>query len=185
MGASSLVQMPGGVADRLKHLMETSPTATDFDRQQVAAFLEQKDSEDYAPQSGQITGILKAMKDEMEADLSKAVADEAAAVKGFADLKASKDSEIAMAAEAIKTKTARSGALAVSVVQTQNDIDDTEDELADGQKFLAGLMKACPEQEKLYAEHEKTREEEISAISDAISVLNDDDALDVFKKAVP
>merc|ERR1719399_1087790 len=31
----------------------------------------------------------------------------------------------------------------------------------------------------------KARSEEIAAISDAISILNDDDALDVFKKAVP
>merc|ERR1719456_709809 len=125
------------------------------------------------------------MKDEMEANLEKAVADEEASVKGFGELKASKESEIAMAAEAIKTKTARAGALAVSTVQTANDIDDTEDELADGEKFLAGLMEACPSQEKMFAEHEQTRAAEISAISDAIGVLNDDDALDIFKKAAP
>merc|ERR1719359_2078122 len=46
-------------------------------------------------------------------------------------------------------------------------------------------MKTCPEQEALFAEHEKTRAEEVDAIGQAIDVLNDDDALDVFKKAVP
>merc|ERR1712127_1017978 len=90
-----------------------------------------------------------------------------------------------MAAGAIKSKTAKAGALAVTVVQTSGAIDDTEDELADAEKFLASLRKACPGQEALFAEHEKTRSEEVSAISQAIGVLNDDDALDVFKKAAP
>merc|ERR1719197_2007389 len=121
----------------------------------------------------------------MEGDLKKLTSDEEAAVKGFGDLKASKSEEIAVAGEAVRTKTARSGELAVSVVQTQADIGDTEAELADGKKFLASLMEACPNQEKLFAEHEKTRAEEVSAISEAINVLNDDDALDVFKKAAP
>merc|ERR550514_2632869 len=185
MGAASLLQAPGGLADRIKRLVQSSSAATDFDRQQVTAFLEQKEGQDYAPQSGQIVGILKAMKDEMEGDLKKMLADEETAVKGFGDLKASKEAEIATAGEAVRAKTARSGTLAVSVVQTQADIGDTEDELADGQKFLASLMKACPEQEKIFGEHEKTRAEEVSAIGQAIDVLNDDDALDVFKKAVP
>merc|ERR550514_507558 len=90
MGAASLVQMPGGVADRLKKIMTGSSVASDFDRQQVTAFLEQKDGQDYAPQSGQITGILKSMKDEMEGDLKKMTTDEATAAKSFGDLKASK-----------------------------------------------------------------------------------------------
>merc|ERR1719355_127026 len=90
MGAASLLQAPGGLADRIKRLVQSSSAATDFDRQQVTAFLEQKDGQDYAPQSGQIVGILKSMKDEMEADLKKSVTDNEAAVNGFADLKASK-----------------------------------------------------------------------------------------------
>merc|ERR1719478_483725 len=141
MGAASLVQMPGGVGDRLKRLVESSPVTSDFDRQQVTAFLEQKADQDYVPASGQIVGILKSMKDEMEGTLQKLTTDEATNANGFEDLKASKQTEIATAAEAIKTKTARAGALAVSVVQTQADIGDTEDELADGQKFLANLAK--------------------------------------------
>merc|ERR1719311_1410821 len=97
MGAASLLQAPGGLADRIKRLVQSSSAATDFDRQQVTAFLEQKDGQDYAPQSGQIVGILKSMKDEMEGDLKTLTSDEAAAVKGFGELKASKDEEIAVA----------------------------------------------------------------------------------------
>merc|ERR1719207_242449 len=114
----------------------------------------------------------------MELSLKKITTDEETAVKGFGDLKGAKSEEIAMAAGAIKSKTSKVGELAVSVVQTSGAIDDAEDELADAQKFLASLMKACPGQEKIFAEHEKSRSEEVSAISQAIGVLNDDDALD-------
>merc|ERR1719238_1064166 len=111
--------------------------------------------------------------------------DEGESAKGFADLKASKEAEAAAAAEAIKTKTARSGELAVTVVQTEDDIDDANKEVADNEKFLATLREACPGKEKEWEERQKGRAEEVAAISEAIGILNDDDALDVFKKAVP
>merc|ERR1719262_1780175 len=154
-----------------------------MDRKNALAFLEQ--SGDYAPQSGQIVGILKGMKDDMEANLKEAVADEEKAVAGFADLKASKEKEAEVATEAIETKTSRSGELAVSVVQTKDALEDTEVELADIQKFLVQLESECATKEKEWAVRQKMRSEEISAISEAIGILNDDDALDVFKKAVP
>merc|ERR1719172_509100 len=105
------------------------------------AFLEQ--SADYVPQSGQIVGILKAMKDDMEAELKEATADEEKAIAGFADLKASKEKEQEVATEAIETKTARAGELAVSVVQTKDSLEDTTSELADTEKFLAQLASEC------------------------------------------
>merc|ERR1719171_476098 len=114
----------------------------------------------------------------MEADLKEVVADEEKAIAGFGDLKTSKE-------KAIETKTARSGEIAVSVVQTKDALEDTEEELADVEKFIVQLEKECATKEKEMATRQKMRAEEISAISEAIGILNDDDALDVFKKAVP
>merc|ERR1719197_687610 len=116
MGGASLMQLPG--AGQLHKLVANYPNVDPMDRKNALAFLEQ--SGDYVPQSGQIVGILKAMKDDMEASLREAVADEEKAVAGFADLKASKEKEISMATEAIETKTARAGELAVSVVQSKD-----------------------------------------------------------------
>merc|ERR1719439_414942 len=59
------------------------------------------------------------------------------------------------------------------------------EEAADATKFLATLEKDCADAGKKHAESTKLRSMEISAISDAIGILNDDDALDVFKKALP
>merc|ERR1719235_895797 len=153
------------------------------DRRDALAFLDA--SGDYEPASGQIVGILKGMKDDMEAELKEAIADEEKAIAGFNDLKGSKETEIQVATEAIETKTARSGEIAVSAVQTKDALEDTQDELADVEKFAAQLGKECATKEKEMAERAKVRAEEVKAISEAISILNDDDALDVFKKARP
>merc|ERR550537_2140812 len=154
-----------------------------MDRQSATAFLEE--NSDYAPQSGQIVGILKAMKDDMEAELKEAVEDEEKAIAGYGDLKASKEKEIEMATEAIETKMGRAGELAVSVVQTKDALEDETEEAAETTKFLATLEKDCATKEKEMAERTKMRNMEITAISEAIGILNDDDALDVFKKALP
>merc|ERR1719316_455635 len=90
-----------------------------------------------------------------------------------------------MATEAIETKMARAGELAVSVVQTKDALEDTTEELSDTEKFVAQLAAQCATKEKEWAERCKMRSMEISAISEAIEILNDDDALDVFKKAIP
>merc|ERR1719160_378427 len=121
----------------------------------------------------------------MEAELKEAIADEEKAVAGFADLKASKEKEIEMATEAIETKMARDGELAVSVVQSKDALEDANEEAADTTKFLSTLEKDCATKEADMAERTKMRNMEITAISEAIGILNDDDALDVFKKTLP
>merc|ERR1719326_2625935 len=101
------------------------------------------------------------------------------------DLKASKEKEIEMATEAIETKMGRAGELAVSVVQSKDALEDEQEEMAETQKFLATLESECATKEKEWAERSATRSQEIAAISEAIGILNDDDALDVFKKTMP
>jgi iron-sulfur cluster repair protein YtfE (RIC family) len=181
MGGAALLQMPNG--DRLKKIVQSYPNMDNSDRREALAFLE--DSSESTGASDQIVGILKAMKDDMEAELKEAIADEEKAVAGFGDLKASKEKEVEMATEAIETKMGRAGELAVSVVQTKDALEDANEEAADTQKFLATLEKDCATKEADNAERTKMRNMEITAISEAIGILNDDDALDVFKKSMP
>merc|ERR1719407_62664 len=65
-------------AKALKQLM-LSRGELDADRQDVMAFLSGGQGGEYVPQSGEITGILKTMKDNMEKSLSEAEAAEAEA----------------------------------------------------------------------------------------------------------
>merc|ERR1719502_1270973 len=105
------------------------------DRDLLASFL--SSGSEYVPQSGEITGILKTLKDEMEKDLSDATTEENSAIASFESLIASKKKEI----EALK-----------------------KDEWA------------------AYKEMQAT---EMVALADTIKVLNDDDALELFKKTLP
>merc|ERR1719476_1037870 len=62
----------------------------DDDRQELMAFLSNTQGTDYAPQSGQITGILKTMGDEMAAGLAEATKAEEAAIAIYEKLMAAK-----------------------------------------------------------------------------------------------
>merc|ERR1719161_2669148 len=67
---------------------------------------------------------------------------------------------------------------------TADDIEDTTAEMKETEAFLANLASQCALKKKEWAARQKMRSEEISAISEAIKVLNDDDALDLFKKTL-
>merc|ERR1719238_1353356 len=99
--------------------------------------------------------------------------DEESALKGFADMKASKEKEIEFADESIESKKERVGALAVEIVQLKNDIEDTAEEAADAKKFAAQLDKQCASKKKEWAERCKMRQDELSAIGEAIAILTD------------
>merc|ERR1719207_428148 len=99
------------------------------------------------------------MKDDMEAELKDAIASEDKSIAGFGELKGSKETEIEAATEAIESKTARSGEIAVSVVQTKDSLEDTQDELADVEKFIVQLEEECATKEKEWAERNKMRAE--------------------------
>ena len=104
-----------------------SANLDEVERSSVLAFLSgtQNPYGDYSGQSGEIVGILKTMKEDMDKNLNGAIADEEQAASGFADLKAAKETEIAAAGSAIESKTKRAGALAVAIATGSDDIEDT------------------------------------------------------------
>jgi len=155
----------------------------DADRQDVLAFL--SGSSDYAPASGEITGILKTMGDEMKADLKDAVTKEEEAVAAYEELMAAKKKEVNALTKMIEEKLTRIGDLGVAIQQMKNDLGDTGESLVEDKKFLADLDKNCDEKQKLYEENVKYRTQELAALADTIKILNDDDALELFKKALP
>merc|ERR1719197_1729546 len=120
------------------------------------------------------------MLEEMEGDLKSAQESEAASVAGYEELSSAKASEIAAATSAIESKTKRAGEVAVEVVQTEDDLEDTQADLAETQKFLGDLATKKAE----WAERQKLRAQEVAAVGEAIKILNDDDALDLFKKTM-
>merc|ERR1719326_759422 len=121
----------------------------------------------------------------MEAGLAKATSDENAAIKDFDELIAAKTKEINALGRQIESKTARIGELGVELVTMKEDLDDTTKSLAEDEVFLKDLAKNCKTKEDEWAERQKLRAEELLAIADTIKILNDDDALELFKKTLP
>jgi septal ring factor EnvC (AmiA/AmiB activator) len=151
--------------------------------QGIMAFL--SGSQEYAPQSGQITGILKQMHDEMSADVADATAAEESAIKAYDGLMAAKKKEIAALTKMIEEKLERQAALKVSVAEMKADVGDTAEAIEADKKFLANLEVNCAAKKKEWAVRSATRAEELVALADTIKVLNDDDALELFKKTLP
>merc|ERR1719163_757717 len=185
MGKSFIQQNKKSVA-RMVKVVKAATGVDEYEKSEIMGLLQGKQNPfgDYSAASGEIVGMLKAMKDEMDKDLNGAVGDEEAAAKGFEELAAAKKDEISAASEAIESKTVRSGDLAVSVTTTADDIEDTTAEMKETEAFLANLASQCALKKKEWAARQAMRAEEISAISEAIKVLNDDDALDLFKKTL-
>jgi len=183
-GAAVLMQSPEE-ASRLKKVIEFSPSVSTFDKEEVISFLNSGNgnaNSDEAPASGQVLGILKQMLDDMTRDNAKAIEQEKAASTGYADLKGAKDEEINIAAESIETKEKRVGELTVSISQNTDALEDAKNENADATKFLATLKKQCTEKKGAWEARLKLRNDEITAIGEAIKILTEDEAVDVFKK---
>merc|ERR1712129_625361 len=86
---------------------------------------------------------------------------------------------------AIEAKIERAAEMGLEIVEMKEDLDDTAKALAEDKKFLSELEKDCGTKEGEWNKRCKIRAEEMLAIGDTIKILNDDDALDLFKKTLP
>merc|ERR1719183_952666 len=125
------------------------------------------------------------MGDTMAAELADGTAEENAAIKNYDGLIAANTKQIEAMTAAIEEKSVRVGEVAVSVVNMKGDLSDSEKALIDDKKFLADLQKNCGTKEAEWEETKKMRSQEIIALADTVKILNDDDALELFKKTLP
>mmetsp|Transcript_29368 Transcript_29368/g.64559 ORF Transcript_29368/g.64559 Transcript_29368/m.64559 type:complete len:516 (+) Transcript_29368:99-1646(+) len=136
----------------------------------------------YAPQSGEIFGILKNMLSTFEADLSQAQKDEMQSQSAYEDLKAAKEDEIKQGQDHLEEKQEELANTDESLAQAKEDLEDTRTSLAADQAFLANLKEKCQLTDQEYEQRTKTRQEEISAVSEALSFLTSDEAHDLFSR---
>merc|ERR1712232_376429 len=119
-GAAFLQSQAASMVRTLSVSMEMSS----MDRELITSFLTQGQGADYAPQSGQISGILKQMTDTMATSLATATSEEQEAIKAFGDLMAAKTKEIHALTMEIESKTSRIGESGVQLVTMKEDLDD-------------------------------------------------------------
>merc|ERR1719171_2833171 len=96
-----------------------------------------------------------------------------------------KEKEVKTHTASIEKKTQRVGELDLSIVRMKQELTEEEAALVEDQKFLKDLDSDCATKSKEMELRVKTRSEELVAIHDTIKILNDDDALEMFKKTLP
>merc|ERR1719487_5604 len=121
----------------------------------------------------------------MTKDFNEATELENKAIAQYEELVAAKKKEINSLTKQIEVKSARIGELAVKLAGAENELEDTKEGLADDKKFLADLEKNCELKKKEWAEYKAVQAQEMVALADTIKILNDDDALELFKKTLP
>jgi len=154
------------------------------DRDMLSGFLSQNE-QNSALGSGQILGILKQMKENMETELAEVTKSDAESRKSFEALIAAKEKELASSQAAVESKVEREAKTGISIVQMKEDLDDTTKGLTEDQAFVVDLKKSCGAKQAEWDERCKIRADELLAIGETIKILNDDNALDLFKKTLP
>merc|ERR1719387_3253600 len=162
-----LLQLTGAAEELRKvsaHLLSEVLTATQHDT--LKSFLRiaegsstdsflQKDAipgmQSYAPQSGQIFGILKQMKEDFEKNLAETREEEKKAVEEFELLKAAKEQEIAAGKKLVAESEASLAEFEEKHAQASEDLKDTEDQVKTDTEFLENLKKKCATAETDYA----------------------------------
>jgi len=138
----------------------------------------------YNSRSGEIFGILQQMKETFEQDLSKEQKDESAAQQRFEELVAEKKKGIEVARERKNTKVTELSEAEIALVNAKHDLKDTRENLSADQKFVVDLEEKCAMSDKEYEERTKSRQEEVEAIGDALKILTEDSARDLFSSSL-
>merc|ERR1719194_6244 len=112
---------------------------THKERRAIASFVQSPEDyfdaeptfkQSYAPQSGEIFGILNQMKETFETNLSSSQKEEMANQKAYEELKAAKEAEIAAGQEQIDTKTDEMAKTNEKVAQDKENREDTKKTLS-------------------------------------------------------
>jgi len=154
----------------------------------VAAFLQEHKGasphEEYAPQSGEIFGIMKGMKESFEGNLANGQQEEKDAVRSFGKLKAAKSDEIADAEEMLQSKTASKAETDEKNEMSKEDLDDTRKTVSSDTSFLMDLKERCRSFDHQFEQRVKMRQDETKAVAQAIEILDGDEAHATFSRSL-
>lgn len=150
----------------------------------ATVFMQAHHSETYMPaysaQSGEIMGVLQQLKDEMEADLSDSQKEEQARAAAFAELREAKTAEIENGEKMAEQKEDQLANTVNALAEAKEDLAQESAVLSEDQRFLMNLKETCEEASKNFNERKNARMEEIKAVSEAVQILQGDEARDAM-----
>jgi len=144
----------------------------------VQAHHEQSYYPSYTAQSGEIVGILKQLKDEMEADLSEAQKQEAMRSEEFEVLRKAKTAEIEAGERMEEQKEDELATTANALAEAKEDLGQEKALLAENQAFLKNMKETCAEADENWERRKKARRMEMEAVAETIEILTEDEAKD-------
>merc|ERR1719160_1012683 len=113
------------------------------------------------------------------------IQDEEEAIAKFNELVSSKNMEISTAEKEKDSLKEQHASNAQAASQAKMELIKAENALQTNTDRLVDLKKNCADKTTEYDAATKGRQLELEAIGAAIKILNDDDALDLFKKTLP
>jgi len=150
--------------------------------QKLTAFLQGQGSP--GASTGEVTAYIKNVEEESEERWRQDVADDTKGAQQYEALKGSKQKSVKTVLQQLTRKAKHIGDLKVEIVNMKHMMADGGKSLAENKKMLAELEKDCAQRAGEQEEKNVIRAEEEKALQDTIKMLNDDDALDLFRKTI-
>merc|ERR1719401_2359719 len=152
----------------------------------ASAFMQAHHSEAYYPsynsRSGEILGLLKQLKDEMENDLSAGQKAEMERKAAFMELRDSKEAEIQAGEAQAEAKEDELADTKMLLAEAKEDLGQTQEILAEDQRYDADVKTQCEEAATNFEERKAARMNETKAVAEAIEILTQDEARDHMSK---
>jgi len=135
--------------------------------------------------SDAILGVLEQMREDMKANLMEATQQEEEALETFKQLTSAKKKEIAAGTDETNEKSGRLASQKQQGADNKADLEDTSVSLASDEKTFVAVTENCKLKTDEFETAKTARNEELAAISEAVKILNSDEALELFKKSLP
>eukprot|EP00933_Yihiella_yeosuensis_P035459 TRINITY_DN28_c4_g1_i1.p1 TRINITY_DN28_c4_g1~~TRINITY_DN28_c4_g1_i1.p1 ORF type:complete len:768 (+),score=193.79 TRINITY_DN28_c4_g1_i1:185-2488(+) len=139
------------------------------------------EGEQSGPMSG-VLGFLTQMADNFQEDLEKGREEEAAAVKAYEAMKASKYEEVAAGKDYLERNGEELSSERQVLAETNADLEDTERQLKLDESFLKMLIKKCKTEAEAYKERREDGLHELEALTEVIYMLDNDQTFDLTNK---
>lgn len=130
----------------------------------------------YKAQSGEIHGVLRQLKEDMQTALRDSQNSESDRASIFADLRKAKTAEISSGEKSIDAKEEELAKANLDNQDAKEDLEQTETTLAEDQKFVANLKETCDKANANFASRTKSRVAEMKAVAETIGILSGDAA---------
>jgi len=138
----------------------------------------------YAPQSGQIFGILTTMKEEFEANLAEEQKAEKKAQADFEAMAKAKAEQIRVAKEKLDNNEVANADNMKALSDAKENLELCREQRSKDVEFLQNLKVTCMDLDQQWAIRSKTRAQETQAVSEALKIITEDDAMDLLRNTV-